>query len=159
MYRKVFCLIFIFYIAVTSLEVIAFEQVTDKQIKSLLERLEFESEQKFKNFSLRVFSAREDGECDGSPTTCPRMSFYLIVSTLEEYPERSVYLLPKSYGWELLGVEEVDLYGEFQKHLVVSLNKNVVSNDISQGWWSKDPYKIKISPWIFQEVKNTKRNN
>ncbi len=128
------------------------EKVKDKKIESFMGRLIFESERKFENFNFRAFSEREDGECDGSPASCPTLNYYLVISTIDEYPDRAVYVLPPSQDWELIEINEIDAPGEFERHIIVSLVRTIPSSDLSKGWWKKITYQVKVSPWVHEVI-------
>jgi hypothetical protein len=142
-------LAFIFVISF-SLSCQSIEKVQDGKIRNLLTHLSLVSEKNFKNFTLKIFSSKEYGECDGSPTTCPKSSMYIVVSTIDLYPDVGVYELPASFGWELKNVKEVNSKGEYQSYLLIELNKTVPADDLTQAWWKQENIQLKVSPWSYK---------
>ena len=63
---------------------------------------------------------------------------------------RAVYLLPFAFGWELVDIIEVDSLDEFERHIIVNLTRTVPSTELAEGWWKKEVYCLKISPWGYE---------
>lgn len=125
----------------------AVKKIEDNQLKFILSGVNVVKEERFKNYTFRALSVREQGECDGHPNTCPKLHFYLVVSTIDEAPDTAIYELDASHNWEIELVNEIDSYSEFQKYLVIHLKRTMPAHDISKNWWRIVDYKLKINPW------------
>jgi hypothetical protein len=100
-----------------------------------------------KKFSIKVIRVRENGECDGTPQSCPQESLYIAVSEYGEYPDQTVYVLPRAYGWHFdrwVAPPKGEGPDDFA---VLRLTKEVVSQDISKGWWDQETYELRVNPW------------
>lgn len=54
-------------------------------------------------YAVRVFSVRENGECDSDDlTTCPRDVIYVAIASFDESPNERLYRLPAEYEWTFL---------------------------------------------------------
>lgn len=137
----------------------AVERIKDDGLVQLLSAVEIAADKQFDNFSLRALSLREDGECDGSLSTCPKLEYYLVISTFDEAPDRAAYRLPPSHDWKIEKIEEIDSYGEYQRFLIITLTRTVAPSDQSDKQWVKREYKIKINPWKYEVIKEIKGPN
>lgn len=144
------CVYLFSLIILVSSSAYSFEKIESEQLKFILGGVKVEVEKEFENFNFRSLSVRETGECDGQPTTCPKLHYYLVISTFDEVPDQAVYKLEPSQNWEIAHIDEIDSYGEYQKYLVICLKRTVPSEDISENWWKVKTLKIKINPWDFQ---------
>jgi hypothetical protein len=82
-----------------------------------------------------------DGECDGTPESCPTETVYIAVSEYGEYPDRKRYQLPASHGWAFkewlhLPKQEAD-----DNYFKFTMTKQVVA----AGWWSNEMYKVRVN--------------
>ncbi len=121
--------------------------VEGRQLVMFLNRIKILHEERTKYYKFRAFSIYEPGECDGSPASCPKMHFYLAVSTIDLAPDQNAYELPLSHRWEITGVSEIDSPGEYQRFIVVTLIRKIPSNNTVNSWWVDEKYVVKINPW------------
>ncbi len=94
---------------------------------------------------VRILRLQEHGECDGSPTTCPKSRIYIAVSEYGEAPEQKVYLLPLRHNWEFVDwikLPETDTPDEFVE---LRLKAQIPTNDLSKSWWIDESYTVKVN--------------
>src|SRR5262245_24147044 len=71
---------------------------SDSTLARAISRLHILVDSKDHPLLLRVATLREDGECDGTPESCPMESCYLAVSTRDLAVDRGLFVL-KAAKW------------------------------------------------------------
>jgi len=120
---------------------------TDLKFTKFLNDFVINKEYETRYFRFRALSVRESGECDGTPLSCPKIRFYLAISTFDEDAEQAVYQLPLAHDWKLMKLSNIDSYGEYQRYIVLTFIKEVPSKDFPTSWWAEEKYEVKINPW------------
>ena len=95
---------------------------------------------------VRVFRVVENGECAGTPESCPKSRLYIAVSEYAEYAGNSVFRLPDQHDWNFVGwkhVPEVLSPGEF---MVLELSYQMPSPTPEKGWWDEHTVLVKVNP-------------
>jgi len=99
-------------------------------------------------YIVRIIQVQEEGECGaGRPETCPQEELYIAVSTYDEYPDQKVFVLPKSHGWKFIGWKSLPKQEGMKQFIIFEVNKQVISKNPKQGWWSEEKYEVQVNPW------------
>lgn len=84
-------------------------------------------------------------ECGDDPISCPKFFAYIAVSEFAEYPVQKLFKLPESYGWSFVSWDSDPRSLSSEDYFVVTLRKQVIADDTSQGWWSFETYTLRIN--------------
>lgn len=95
--------------------------------------------------AIRVIGVVHDGECDGSPESCPLESIYLAISTTGEDPQRAVYKLPDAHGWKFGSWLHLPKGDEQSEYFTFTMERKDVAPDQSSGWWAMHVVKIRAN--------------
>jgi hypothetical protein len=121
--------------------------MSDAPLVQVLADLEHVVTQSVVPYYVKIFSRPERGECGGTPESCPKIHLYVVVSTLDEYPETKVYLLPAAFGWSF------ERFGpsperESQDHyLSVFLARKILSAEPAKSWFVEERLRIDVNLW------------
>jgi hypothetical protein len=99
-------------------------------------------------YIVRVIASGSEGECDGTPQSCPTEYAYIAISELGESPPMNLYRLPDSYGWTL------DSWVDFpkgdpaiNKFVVLRMTRQVIAKDPSKGWFVPEQFEIRVNAY------------
>lgn len=125
-------------------------QISDPSLVDLITKVEVLASQDLSinrrlPLAVRVLKVSEDGECDGTPESCPLEKIYVAVSDFDLEPNRKVYQLPDAYGWEFSGWEFVPMDNEADDTFFIILTRKVVSPTIASGWWQNRAYRLRVN--------------
>ena len=93
--------------------------------------------------SIRLIKVQDQGECDGSPQTCPKSTVYAAISELGEYPEQRLYQLPKKHNWRF--VRWIKPAKSETESAELELAADVPSKDTQKGWWVEKHYLLRLT--------------
>ena len=96
-------------------------------------------------FMVKLIRVRADGECDGTPQTCPTEDVYVAVSSFDEYPDRKLYRLPVAYGWQFKTWIDLPTNDTPDQHYVFTMERQIPASDPSAGWWSTELYRVRVN--------------
>jgi hypothetical protein len=122
-------------------------KINDVKLVHLLNDMEIVAEIKKPPLAVRVIRQLDHGECNGTPQSCPMQIMYIAVSTFDEKPDESVYMMPKAYGWEFLSWENVP-DKEGRDYLVIfKMKRKIMSSTPEKGWWTDKELEVGVNPW------------
>ncbi len=124
-------------------------KINEVKFVHLLNDLEIIAEIKKPPLAVRVIRQLDHGECNGVPQSCPMQIMYIAVSTFDEAPDESVYVLPKAYGWEFLGWKDVPNKEGRDYLVILKMKRKIISSTPEKGWWTEKEYEIGINPWKY----------
>lgn len=128
----------------------ALPDVTDASLVRLISDMEIIAERRDPldptyPYFLRIVRVQSEGECGGTPESCPRVSVYISISSRDEYPDRRLYRLPDAYGWELDGWSKLPQRESPEEFVEFEMSRKVVAEDTTRGWWAREIYEIKVN--------------
>ena len=114
-------------------------------LANVIGRLELLAEAKYpeSEIAARVFRISDDGECDGSPASCPNSQIYVVVSTYDEAPDRRVFSLPSRRSWEFVRWSRLPKADVADSSVEFVLRYQEPRQDPTDGWWQ--PVEIEVS--------------
>lgn len=92
---------------------------------------------------IKVFSLQEDGECGVKPDTCPKSELIVLISSFSEYPERKIYVTPKSYGWKFS--RWILLPKSNEESAVFEIIETIISENRTKGWWKQRKRRVHVN--------------
>lgn len=122
-------------------------KINDVKLLHLLNDMEIVAEIKKPPLSVKVIRQLDHGECNGTPQSCPMQIMYIAVSTFDESPDESVYLLPKAYGWEFLGWKDVPDKEGHDYLVIFKMKRKIISSTPEKGWWVDKEVEVGVNPW------------
>ncbi len=118
----------------------------DSKLKAILTNFELLAETpKSSKMFARVLRVQEPGECDGSPSTCPKSTIYIAVSEYGEYRKQKLYQLPAGHHWEFMGWVDFPETPEPPSNIVFKVKFQKPSDDIKKSWWVDETYTITVN--------------
>jgi len=117
--------------------------VKNKELTYVLNNFEIMAESgKGDELSIRLLKVQDQGECDGSPRSCPKSSVYAAVSELGEYPEQRLFQLPKMHNWRFARwIKRAKIEGETAE---IELVAEVPSKNPQKEWWVEKHYILRV---------------
>jgi len=143
---NIFILLFVFFLCKATIAQELREE-TNKEITHLLTNLKLISNIHTLPLSIQIYKVSENGECDGTPETCPKRSIYIVVSTFDEDPDTKVYKLPQGYGWEFEKWKNIPKDEGPEYFAVFLIKKRIISEEKNSRWWDEVKYEIGVNPW------------
>ena len=128
-------------------EAFAEKQIKDSELVIILSSVVIEQELRTDNFVFRALSLQNNGECDGNPISCPLKRFFLVASTIEEYPDVAVYELEPSYDWVFTSIKQIDSLNEYENRLHVTLEQESLIANSHKILTNKRNVNLEINPW------------
>jgi len=122
-------------------------EVEDGHLVSLLNNFELLSEVKELPYAIRVLRLRGEGECDGTPQSCPRATLYIAVSTIDEAPDQKLYRLPEAFGWTFVRWKALPKHDGMESFAVLEVVRQDISKAYPQEWWSEIELEVAVNPW------------
>jgi hypothetical protein len=122
--------------------------VQNERLAYVLANLQVLSEtspQQSKALRVRVLSVPEQGECDGTPQSCPQVELFIAVSGFDEYPDQRVYQLPRRYDWRFIE------WGRFPDedgptdYVEFTLEADDPIPQPADTWWRTTRYRLKVN--------------
>jgi hypothetical protein len=99
-------------------------------------------------YAVRVVRVRENGECDGAPTTCPTTKLYVAVSeTGAEYPEETLFVLPPLNDYRFEGWVELPRSEGSSSYVRFRITTSETAPDPTTGWWVDRKYEVNVNPF------------
>jgi len=98
-------------------------------------------------YYVKIFLAYEQGECDGTPETCPKVGLYVTAATFDEAPDVSVFLLKGAYGWEFVRWTDPPAGASGSDFVGAILKRKVVSSNLAKQWFESELVQLKVNPW------------
>src|SRR5262245_36437360 len=95
---------------------------------------------------VKIFSAFEGGECDGTPESCPKTRVYVSVSTYDEAPDYQVYELPAAFGWRFEKWGPPPESSASSAKIVIFMQRKVLSAAPEKGWFAEERVRLAVSP-------------
>ena len=126
--------------------------VKDISLVQLLNDIELVKERRDLPMQIRIFRLKEQGECDGSPQSCPRETFYIAVSSFDESPDQKLYILQKSFGWRFIRWLNWPNSDSADQFILFEVEEKVPSSDLTKSWWSERKYIVRVN--IYQASLN-----
>ncbi len=129
--------------------------IKDAKLNEILTNFELLAETpKSSKMFARVLRVQAQGECDGSPSTCPKSTLYIAVSAYGEYPEQKLYQLPDGHNWEFMEWVAFPETPEPPSRIVFKVKLQKPSDDLKKSWWVDEVYTITVNyqqgSWIKQ---------
>ena len=97
------------------------------------------------NMTARILKVQDFGECDGSPSSCPKSKLYISVSEYGEFPEQKVFVLPESHNWEFVGWDSFPEYEGPTDYITFKVKSQRPNLDFSKSWWANEIYTVKVN--------------
>ncbi len=99
-------------------------------------------------YAVRLVQVRENGECDGAPTTCPTTTLYVAVSeTGLEYPEEVVFVFPPLNDYRFDGWVELPSSEGPNSHVKFRIITSETAPDPTTGRWVERKYEVNVNPF------------
>ena len=119
----------------------------DSSLSVLLNQIEILAEKHCAPFSVRLLRVVQDGECDGTPQSCPKADLFVAVSTCDEAPDRQLYLVPRAAGWEFIRGREIPSVESRDSYMTIELRREDVSEKLERGWFTYRTCELNVNPW------------
>lgn len=117
--------------------------VKNKDLIHVLNNFEIMTESgKGDELSIRLMKVKDQGECDGSPQSCPKSAVYAAVSELGEYPEQRLYQLPKMHNWRF--VRWIKRAKPESETAEIELIAELPSKSSQKEWWIEKHYILRL---------------
>lgn len=125
-------------------------EVDNQEIVELLNKLEIVASQDLYSntalpMSIRIIRVRSDGECDGSPQSCPMQTVYLAISGHDEFPDRKVFELPNAYEWSFDAWERIPDGDGPDDYYVIRMTRKSPGSDPSRAWWQSETFRLRAN--------------
>jgi hypothetical protein len=115
----------------------------NKELSYVLNNFEIMTESgKGDELSIRLMKVQDQGECDGSPQSCPKSAVYAAVSELGEYPEQKLYQLPKMHNWRF--VRWIKQAKSASETAEIELAVDLPSKNPQKEWWVEKHYMLRL---------------
>lgn len=103
-------------------------------------------------FGVRIIGLAAGGECsEPEPLVCPKYRMYIGVSSLDEEPQRQLFVLHDSYGWEFLGWKSKSKDQDNQdSYSIFEIREKIILKNPQNGnkfVWGSKFYEIGVNPW------------
>ena len=98
-----------------------------------------------KGMFVRVLKVQDLGECDGSPSTCPKSILYIAVSSYDEAPDQKVYQTPKGYNWKFDGWVKLPETDNPTDYVQLRLTAQKPAKNRSKTGWEDEHYLLKLN--------------
>jgi hypothetical protein len=145
---KFFKLIVVFALSFFGLSTISYAvdmaRITDKEMVRVLNGFEIIAEKRDLPIAIRVLRVRDQGECDSLPG-CAKETLYFVVSTFDDAPDQSVYMLPKSYDWQVTRWKLIPHAEGPDHYIVLEVKERFMSGSTKK--WVERYHEIGVNPW------------
>ena len=144
---KTMCFVFVCMLICSSVGVHAktLERASNKEMIHLLNDFVIVEEVNNPPLAVRIVRLSDHGECDGKPESCPKELLYIAVSTFDENPNETLYVLPKSYGWTFVRWTNMPVEDEEDMYAAFEVTKKEISPNRNAEWWSEKTYEIRVN--------------
>lgn len=134
-------------IFITSSNVLANELkgINNKEAAYLLTNFTVLAETKYpasEAMHARILEVVDFGECDGTPSSCPKSTLFISVSEYGEYPEQELYKLPKMHYWKFTSWEHLPKTDTSRDFIVIKLSAEIPSQTPKKGWWKSKEFLV-----------------
>ncbi len=106
----------------------------------------------------RILKVSDFGECDGTPSSCPKSTIYISVSEYGEYPEQKLYKLPKMHQWKFISWKYLPKTDQPKDFIIIKLSAKIPSQTPEKGWWKNKEFIVHAN-YRSAEINEVKTSN